>query len=129
MIRTITVVVAMLLVTSAIVHAEDRDSSLLNLGYKHQHIQRTDITMSMQEYEKTYNRNRKFVSDTLGSYSRNALVFIGIPEQGVTLMGTALGVAIHGARLDLNKSKTLGLELKDVGNSDRTLYFGVNLHW
>lgn len=63
------------------------------------------------------------------SYSKNAFGLIGIPEQGVNLMGAAHGVAINGARLNLNKSKTLGLELKDVGNSDRTLYFGVNLNW
>jgi hypothetical protein len=63
------------------------------------------------------------------SYSRDALESIGIPRQGVNLMGTALGLVINGARLDLNKSKTLALEFKDVGNQERTLFFGVNLDW
>ena len=129
MIRTITVVSAFLLATSLIVYAEDRESSLLNLGYKHQRLQRTDMDASIQEYEEAYGRNRRFVSSTLGSYSKHTLEVIGIPEQGVNLMGAALGMAINGAKLNLNKSKTLALELKDVSDSDRTLYFGVNLDW
>ena len=129
MIQTIIVVSAFLLATSSIVHAEDRDSSLLNWGYKHQHFQRADMNMSPREYEETYSRNRRFVSNTLGSYSKHTLGLIGIPEQGVNVMGAALGMVINGARLNLNKSKTLALELKDVSDSDRTLFFGVNLDW
>ena len=129
MIRTITVVSVFLLATSLIVHAEDRESALLNWGYKHQHFQRADMNMSTREYEETYRRNRSFVGNTLGSYSIHTLGLIGIPEQGVNVMGAALGMVISGARLNLNKSKTLALELKDVSDSDRTLYFGVNLDW
>ena len=129
MIRTITVVLVFLLATSSIVHAEDRESSLLNRGYKHQQFQRADMNMSPREYEETYSRNRRFVSNTLGSYSKHTLGLIGIPEQGVNVMGAALGMVINGARLNLNKSKTLALELKDVSDSDRTLFFGVNLNW
>jgi hypothetical protein len=129
MIRIIIVVSAMLLVTSSIVHAEEREPFLLKLGYKDERMQRADRNVSAQEYEETYSRNRKIFSDNLESYSKNALGLIGIPEQGANLMGVALGAAVNGARLDLNKSKTLGLELKDVGNSDRTIYFGINLDW
>ena len=119
----------MLLVTSSIVHAEEREPFLLKSGYKDERMQRADRNVSAQEYEETYSRNRKIFSDNLESYSKNALGLIGIPEQGANLMGVALGAAVNGARLDLNKSKTLGLELKDVGNSDRTIYFGINLDW
>ena len=129
MIRTITVVLVFLLATSSIVHAEDRESSLLNLGYKHQRLQRADLNVSIQEYKKTYSRNRRYVGNTLGSYSKHALGLIGIPEQGIDVMGAALGMAINGARLNLNESKTLGLELKDAADSDRTIYFGVRLQW
>ena len=129
MIRTIMFVSTFLLATSSIVLAEDRESALLNWGYEHQHFQRADMNMSMQEYEATYSRNRRFVGNNLESYSKHALGLIGIPEQGVNLMGAALGMAINGARLNLNKSKTLGLELKDAGNSDRSLYFGIKLDW
>ena len=129
MIRAITVVSVILLAASSIVHAEDGESALLNWGYKQQHFQRADMNMSTREYEETYRRNRSFVGNTLGSYSLHTLGLIGIPEQGANVMGAALGMVINGARLNLNKSKTLALELKDVSDSDRTLYFGVNLDW
>jgi hypothetical protein len=126
--RIIIVVSAMLLATSSIIYAEDREPFLLDLGNKIQHMQRADSNVSAQEYKETYRRNRKIFSHTLESYTKNALGSIGIPEQGVNIMGAALGVAINGARLNL-KSKMLRLELKDLGNSDRTIYFGVNLDW
>lgn len=129
MLRITIVVSAFLLATSSIVHAEELESSLLNLGYKHQRMQSADLNVSIQEYKKTYSRNRRYVGNTLGSYSKHALGLIGIPEQGIDVMGAALGMAINGARLNLNESKTLGLELKDVADSDRTIYFGVRLEW
>ena len=129
MIRIIIVVSVFFLATSSIVHAEDSDSSLLGLGYKHQYFQRADMNMSAREYEETYSKNRRFVSNNLRSYSIHTLGLVGIPEQGVNLMGAALGMVINGAKLNLNKSKTLALELKDVSDSDRALFFGVKLDW
>jgi len=85
--------------------------------------------MSNREYEKTYSKNRKFMTNRLGSYSKHALGLIGIPEQGVNLMGAAVGMAINGTSLNLNKRVSLGLRLKDAGDSDRTFYFGVKLKW
>ena len=129
MIRTITVVLVFLLATSSIGHAEDRESSLLNRGYKYQQFQRPDMNMPTREYEETYSRSRIFVNDTLSSNSKHAPGSSGIHEHSVNLIVDALGMVINGARLNLNKSKTLALELKDVSDSDRTLYFGVNLDW
>jgi hypothetical protein len=87
------------------------------------------MNMSPREYEEINGRNRRFVSNTLMFYSKDALESIGMPEQGINLMGMALGSVINGPRLDLNKSKTLALEFNDVGNPGRTLYFGANLDW
>jgi hypothetical protein len=129
MIRTITIAAAFVLATSSIVHAEDRESSLLNLGYKHQNFQRVDTNMSNRKYEETYSKNRKFVTNTLGSYSKHALKLIGIPEQSINLMGAAVGVAINGTSLNINKRVSLGLKLNDVSDSDRTVHFGVKLKW
>jgi hypothetical protein len=44
-------------------------------------------------------------------------------------MGVALGLAFSDPKLNLNKSKTLALEIKDAGDSDRSFYLGVNLDW
>ena len=120
---------ALVLVTSSIVHAEDRESALLNLGYKDRNFQTVDMNMSNRKYEETYSENRRLVTSTLGSYSKHALGLIGIPEQGINFMGAAAGMAITGTRLKINKSMTLGLKLKDAGDSDRTFYFGINLKW
>ena len=136
MIRIITVVSAFLLATSSIVHAEDRESSLVNLGlkpyqwgFKRQHLHTVDMNMSSEEYEENYSRNRRFMRNSLVSYSKDALESIGMPEQGINLMGTALGLVINGPRLNLNKSKTLALEFRDVGDPERALYLGVDLDW
>jgi hypothetical protein len=130
MFRTITVVIALLFATSSIVHAEDREPSLLNLGYKHQRLQRVDINMSPQEYEAIYSHNQRLVDKTLRSYSKGALEVIGIPENVGYRVGAALGLVVNdGTALNLNKSKTLGLEFKDVSKPERALYFRIKLNW
>ena len=129
MIRTTTIVSAFLLTTSSITHAEDRESSLPNLGLEQQYLQGTYMNMSLQEYEGIYGHNQRFVLKNLRSYSENVLESAGIPEQGINLMGAALGLVFNDPRLNLNKSKTLSLEIKDVRDSDRSFYFGVNLDW
>lgn len=129
MIRTITIVSAFLLAISSTVYAEDRESYLLNLGFKHQQLRSVDTNVSTQEYQKLYTRNQRFVLKTLGSHSKGALKFIGIPERGINYMGAAVGVIMNGSRLNLNKSKTLALEVKNVGDSEPTWYFGFSLDW
>ena len=44
-------------------------------------------------------------------------------------MGATLGLATKGAKLNLNESKTLSIEFKDVVTHDPALYFGYNLDW
>ena len=131
MIRAITIVSAFLLAASSIVHADDRESALLNLRFKQQQMHGFDMNMSRQEYEAVSRHNKRFVRKTLRSYTNGALNLIGVSEKAVNIIGTAVGLANNkGGKLNLNKSKTLTLELKDVGDSERTsLYFGVNLDW
>ena len=130
MVRTIIIVSFFLLSMYSIVHAEDRSDSLPNLGFNEQRFQMLNMNISPHEYEEIYSRNQKFVLKNLVSYSENALKLIGISEQNINLMGAALGLAFGDPRLNLNKSKTLTLELKDMTDSERaSLYFGVNLDW
>ena len=44
-------------------------------------------------------------------------------------MGATLGLATQGAKLNLNESKTLAIEFKDVVTHDPALYFGYKLDW
>ncbi len=137
MIRAITFVSVFLLTTISIARAEGGDSALLNLGikadefgYQHQAFHRVDTNLSDREYEKIYSHNQVVVRNTLRSYSSNVLKMIGIPEEGGYLMGAALGLVVNDRLgLDLNKSKTLALELEDVDKSDRSLYFRIKLDW
>ena len=129
MIRTITIASAILLTAFSTVHAADKEIALPDLGSDQPYFQGIDMDTSPREYQEIYNRNRRIVSQSLSSYSINALEVTGIPRQGILLMGAAYNLATDGARLDLNKSKTLTLEFNDVGNSERAMYLRVNLDW
>ena len=39
------------------------------------------------------------------------------------------GLVASDARIHLNESKTMALELKDVADGDRTLFFGIKMGW
>jgi hypothetical protein len=110
---------------------------LLNLGvksnesgYQQQGFHRVETNLSPREYKEIYSHNQGVVRDTLRSYSTNVLKTIGIPEEGGYVMGAALGLVVNDRLgLDLNKSKTLALELEDVDKADRSLYFRIKLDW
>lgn len=137
MIRAITLVSAILLTTVPMAHAERGDSIFLDLGIKSnefgsqdQAFHRVEANVSPREYEEIYSHNQVVVRNTLRSYSSNVLKMIGIPEEGGYIMGAALGLVVNDRLgLDLNKSKTLALELEDVDKSDRSLYFRIKLDW
>ena len=124
MIRT--ALISSLLMACTIVHADDRE---IKLGLEQEYIHRIDSQLSRQEYEEISNHNRRFVLHKLRSYSENTLEMIGMPESGIHLLGTALGLALNGSRLNLYKSKALALKLNDVSDPDRALYLEVNLDW
>jgi hypothetical protein len=55
---------------------------------------------------------------------------MGIPKTGIKLMGAAAGLAAgQDARLYLNKSKIMALELKDATENDRAVFFGIKMDW
>jgi len=127
--HTILLLSVLYLATGSVAHAEDRMSSFPDLGFKQQHLYSADTDLSAHEYEEVYSRNRSIVRNNLQSYSRNIHEFTGMPEQGINLMGAVLGFAVNGTKLNLNKSKTLALELKDTVRSKRAIYFGLKLEW
>ena len=135
MIRTIIITAAMLL-THPAVHAQDNSGTILGTGpespqwgFRQQQLQGVDMNATHDEYETLNKRNQKILENTLRSYSNNTLKSIGMPEQGVAFVGSAVGLLTQGMKLNLNESKTLALELKDVNDSEPTLYFGVTLDW
>ena len=86
--------------------------------------------MSEGEYRSSYRHNQRIVRDFVKSYSENTLTSMGVPKSGVKLMGVAAGLAAgQDAKLYLNKSKFMALELKDATEDDRAVFFGIKLDW
>ena len=135
MIRTIIITAAMLL-THPAAHAQDNSGTIPGTGpephrwgFRQQQLQGVDLNAAPDEYETLTKRTQKSLKNTLRSYTNNTLKSMGMPEQGVALVGSAVGLLTQGVKLNLNESKTLALELKDINDSERTLYFGVTLDW
>ena len=125
-VMTRTALLSSILLTCSIVHADDlHDKS----GHEQEYFHRIDLHMSRQEYEEISNSNRRFVLNNMRSYAENKLEMVGMPELGINMLGATLGLALDGSRLNLYKNKMLALKLKDVRNSDRSLYLEVNLDW
>lgn len=120
---------AFLLAASSAVCAQDRSIFLNERAVERQQWRTVDRTMSPEEYETAYRRNLRVVRATLKSYSKQAFASIGVPDAGIEFMGAAVGLAVRDARFHLNKSKTLGLELKNVTDDDRTLFLGIRTGW
>ena len=129
MIRTLFFIPAFLLAMNSTLYAEGGQPYLLDLEFKQQTLSSIDDNSSLQDDEKTYRRNQRYLRNALTSYSKETLRSMGLSEQSVDLMGATLGLAIHGAKLNLNESKTLAIEFKDVVTHDPALYFGYNLAW
>jgi hypothetical protein len=128
--RTIIIItIAILLATIPLARAEGMDASLLNLAFEHRYLHSIDTNISPREYDEIYKKNQRVVMKSVRSYSESVLESLGMPRQGMGLMSTILGLVFDEARLNLNESKTLGLEIKDIRGSDPTVYFGVNLDW
>jgi len=129
MTRTIIITISIFLATIPLARAEDADASLPNLVLEHQYLHRIDTHITPREYDQICKKNQRLVLKSLRSYSESALESLGMPHQGLGLMRAALGLVFNETRLNLNESKTLSLEIKNVTDSNPAVYFGVNLDW
>lgn len=134
--RTITSFLVLFLTTTPLVYAEDSSDPVHGIGlesyqwgFKGPQLQGIDLNTPLPEYEAVARHNRKVVSHSIRTFARDSLELIGIPEQGVNIIGTAVGLATSGAKLNLNRSNTLKLEVRDLNDSARTLYLGVSMDW
>ena len=125
-----------MLLTHPLARAQDNDTFLSDTGpephlweFRQQQLRGVDMNAAPHEYEALTRPNQKILKNTVISYTNNTLKSIGMPEQGIALVSNAVGLVTQGVRLNLNDSKSLALELRDVNDSERTLYFGVTLDW
>ena len=130
MIRSISVIPALLLSMCIPVHAEDGQISLLDLQFRQQRLHSVDGALTQRDYERLYSRNQRYMRRTLKSYTEDTLNRMGVSGRAVSVMGAAVGVVSSGgARLNLNESKTLGLEVQNLDGEEPRLYFGIDLKW
>ena len=127
--RALFCMAAFLLALSPILHAEGQHLDPLNLEFKQQTLYEIDADNSLQDNEKLFRRNQRYLRDALKSYSQQTLSLIGLSDQTAKFMGATIGIVAHGAKLNLNDSKTLALEFKNVVTHDPALYFGYKLDW
>ena len=85
--------------------------------------------MSSQEYRKATRKNRNTAIKAVSNYVEGKFLSLGIPEKGVTAAGAVVGFAFNGAKIDLNKSKTLAFEVTDVVQQKPVLMLKMNLDW
>jgi len=121
---------AFLLTACCAVCAADRGSESSGHKPDRHEWQTVSGDMSAGEYKGSYRHNQRIVRDFVKSYSESTLDSIGVPKMGVELMGAAAGLAAgQDAKLYLNKSKIMALELKDATEDDRAVFFGIKLDW
>ena len=82
--------------------------------------------MSSREYRQAARHNRGKVAKAMSNYLEGKILSLGIPEKGVTAAGALVGFAFNGARLNLNKSKTMAFEVTDVVEQNPALMFKFN---
>lgn len=92
-------------------------------------LRTVDTEMSAQEYREAAHKNQRILRKALRSYVEGTIASLGVPKRGVEYAGAAVAFAVNGAKLNLNDSKTMSLELSDPIRDDRALLFKVHLNW
>ena len=121
---------ALLLLLGTAAHAENSQIGIPGL-YQAERLQwkHVDEYMSAKEYREASRHNRQVFRKAAHEALENTLMSYGIPRKGVAITGAAVGLAVKGAKMDLNDSKTLTMEVKDVASEDRAISLKLKLDW
>ena len=88
-----------------------------------------DADMSPAEYRTAYRQNRRQLLDFLSHHSKRALVASGVSERAIVFVGTAALLPLRDTRFNLNKSKTMAVQVQDVTDEDRALFLQFKSKW
>jgi len=93
--------------------------------------QHADTQKSDDSYQDNINNyNRTLVQGAVMNFLETKLSSLGIPRTAMTLTGAALIFAIgQDAKLDLNESKTMSLQFKDLKDADRAILYRLKYSW
>jgi hypothetical protein len=92
-------------------------------------LQSFENQMMVDEYNRWCRKNRRQMRSYFRSAAENAFSSMGIPERAVGYMGTAIVLATRDSKFHLNESKTLSLELMDLTQDKRGIFFGYRKRW
>lgn len=119
-------VFAILLAVSAPLHAQDGFFMAIQQQAARQQWQDIDEHMSLEQYGDLLRHNQRLMLDSLEDTAST----LGVPKAGIGLAGAAIGFALDDdAKVNLNKSKTMALELNDVTKADRSVRFRMKFDW
>lgn len=88
------------------------------------------MEMSPEEYRDASRANRHFLRHFFNTQTSAVLQSMSVPETGMRMLGAVAALTLdHDAKLYLNKSRTLVLNLADVADDRRALRLGFKLEW
>jgi len=129
--RLVNFVVILSLVIIAPLSARDTNYNLPDLYAPIEfQWQQTDPLMSGNEYKQASRYNKRLLRSAVKHYLESTFLSLGVSENTLKLTGAALGFAImRGAKINLNDSKTMALELQDVDDDNRTILYKYQFSW
>lgn len=94
------------------------------------HWQHLESSLSDSGYEQPNTMNQHLLYGSIQGYLENKLSSLGIPQTAVTLTGAAVIFAAgQDAMLNLNKSKTMSLQFKDIRDNERAILYRLKYSW
>ena len=122
-------VLVLTLLGSPALCAEYGDFSDSDAEQRQSRWQNIDADMSPAEYRTAYRQNRRQLTEFLSHHSRRALATTGISERAIGFVGTAALLPVRDTRFNLNKSKTMAVQVQDVTDGDRALFLQFKKKW
>ncbi len=120
----------LLLVMTAVVDAQERDTTGAQATPEHSSWRTVSVDMSPDEYKQVYRKNRRSLRRFFKSHATSSLASLGISETSIGMLGAAAALALdQDTKLSLNRSRTLAVHLSDMTQEERAVQIGYTLHW
>ena len=92
--------------------------------------QHQDMSITDSGYEAPNQVSEHLLQGAVQNYLESRLSTLGIPRPAVTLTGAALIFAVgQDAMFNLNESKTMSLQFKDIRDNERAILYRLKYSW
>jgi len=110
-----------LLVASTVVRSDTPDEL---------ELQPVDANMTTDEYRQTCRDNQQHIRKFVESYSESTLMSWGVPKKGIGVLGAVAGAAVtQQATLYLDADKSFAIDIHDMAQDDRAIFFAIKHNW